>query len=282
MRVVALTEDVIVFVSDMWQTTCTALRGDDEGFVIDSPIYPEELRALPEVLEQAKFPVSGLLATHADWDHLLGRLAFPGAALGGAESTIARLNSEIGQAQRRLRAFDEEHYVPERTPLGLGSLQALPVPGRLEVGTRGGPGATEREGGAPPPAGRELELLAADGHTGDGTAFWLPWARVLVCGDYLSPVEIPMISAGSGGSLPAYRATLARLSGLVDGAEWVVPGHGAPLNSRRAGEILREDDEYLAALHRDPAGARPPASRGSSPAQRRIHDENVSAVSAAS
>jgi glyoxylase-like metal-dependent hydrolase (beta-lactamase superfamily II) len=279
MRAVALHEDVIVFVSDVWQTTCTAVRGDDEGFVIDSPVYPEELRALPEVLEQAEFPVSGLLATHADWDHLLGRLAFPAAALGAAESTITRLNSELGGAQRRLRAFDEEHYVPDRGPLGLGSLQALPVPGRLEVGTRGGPAGPAREQGASGATpGRELELLPADGHTGDGTAYWLPWARVLVCGDYLSPVEIPMISASAGGTLPAYRATLARLSGLVERAEWVVPGHGAPLTSRRADEILREDDQYLAELQRDPAGAHPPASRGGTVIQRRIHDDNVASL----
>ena len=87
----------------MWQTTCTALRAGDEGFLIDSPVYPEELRALPDVLEQAGFPVSGLLATHGDWDHLLGRLAFPGAALGCAESTAARLAAEPGGAQRELR-----------------------------------------------------------------------------------------------------------------------------------------------------------------------------------
>lgn len=281
MRAVALHEDVIVFVSDVWQTTCTAVRGDDEGFVIDSPVYPEELRALPDVLEQAEFPVSGLLATHADWDHLLGRLAFPGAALGAGESTVARLSSELGQPQRRLRAFDEEHYVPERPPLGLGSLQALPVPGRLEIGTRGGPSGAAREqdagGGAAAP-GRELELMPADGHTGDGTAYWLRWARVLVCGDYLSPVEIPMISTSAGGSVPAYRATLARLSPLVARAEWVVPGHGAPLSSRRAEEILREDDQYLAELERDPASARPPASRGRTVAQRRIHDDNVTSL----
>jgi glyoxylase-like metal-dependent hydrolase (beta-lactamase superfamily II) len=275
MRAVALHEDVIVFVSDVWQTTCTAVRGDDEGFVIDSPIYPEELRALPEVLEQAEFPVSGLLATHADWDHVLGRLAFPSAALGAGESTIARLSTELGQPQRRLRAFDEEHYVAERPPLGLGSLQALPVPGRLEVGTRGG----QAETGSTPR--RELELLPADGHTGDGTAYWLPWARVLVCGDYRSPVEIPMISTSAGGNLPAYRATLARLSGHVDRAEWVVPGHGAPLRSRRASEILREDDQYLAELQRDAASARPPASRGGTAAQRRIHDDNVTSLTPA-
>jgi glyoxylase-like metal-dependent hydrolase (beta-lactamase superfamily II) len=124
-------------------------------------------------------------------------------------------------------------------------------------------------------------MLPADGHTGDGTAYWMPWTRVLVCGDYLSPVEIPMISASSGGTLPAYRATLARLSGHVDRAEWVVPGHGAPLSSRRASEILREDDQYLAELQRDPASAQAPASRGGTAPQRRIHDANVAAVTAA-
>jgi glyoxylase-like metal-dependent hydrolase (beta-lactamase superfamily II) len=280
-RAVALHEDVIVFVSDVWQTTCTAVRGGDEGFVIDSPVYPEELRALPDVLEQASFPVSGLLATHGDWDHLLGRLAYPGGALGAGESTVTRLGAELGDAQRRLRAFDEEHYVPDRGPLALGSLQALPVPGRLEVGSRP-PTPTPPtnpegpEGGA---GGHELEMYPADGHTVDGSAYWLPWAHVLVCGDYVSPVEIPMISGG--GSLPAYRATLARLSGLIAQAEWIVPGHGAPLARDRAQEVLAEDDQYLAELARDPGNARLPASRAGSPHQAAIHADNVAAVSAA-
>jgi glyoxylase-like metal-dependent hydrolase (beta-lactamase superfamily II) len=289
MRAVALHEDVIVFVSDVWQTTCTAVRGEDEGFVIDSPVYPEELRALPDVLDQAGFPVSGLLATHGDWDHLLGRLAFPNAALGGAESTVARLNGELGEPQRRLREFDDQFYVSDRGALALGSLQGLPVPGSLEVGTRGGPAAEAREAAAEAGAGdsenahpgNELQMLASDGHTGDGAAYWLPWVRILVCGDYLSPVEIPMIIEKAGGTLPAYQATLARLSGYVDQADWVVPGHGAPISSQQAGEILREDDEYLAELARDPATARPPASRAGTDTQRGIHDSNVAAVTAA-
>jgi glyoxylase-like metal-dependent hydrolase (beta-lactamase superfamily II) len=276
MRAVALHEDVIVFVSDVWQTTCTAVRGDDEGFVIDSPVYPEELRALPDVLEQAGYPVSGLLTTHGDWDHLLGRLAYPGAALGAGESTVARLGAKLGEAQRGLRAFDEAHYVPDRGPLALGTLQALPVPGRLEVGT----GADAQPGPSAQPPRRELEMLPADGHTGDGAAYWLAWARVLVCGDYISPVEIPMISASDGGSLPAYRGTLARLSGFIAQAEWVVPGHGAPLSRERADEVLREDDEYLAALVLDPESARAPASRGGGARQREIHAANLIAVSA--
>ncbi len=90
MRALAVHEDVIVVVSSCWQTTCTAVRSGDEGFVIDSPLLPDELDALPALLEQAGFPVSGLLATHGDWDHLLGKLAFPGASLGvGAAATAA-------------------------------------------------------------------------------------------------------------------------------------------------------------------------------------------------
>ena len=66
--------------------------------MIDSPVLPEELDSLPGLLEQARFPApSGLLATHGDWDHLLGRLAFPGLALGCAESTAARLAARPGR-----------------------------------------------------------------------------------------------------------------------------------------------------------------------------------------
>ena len=247
-----------MFVSDVWQTTCTAVRAGDEGFVIDSPVYPEELRMLPGVLEQAGYPVSGLLTTHGDWDHLLGRLAFPGAAVAAGESTVARLGSELGQAHRELRAFDAEHYVTDRAPLSLGSLQSLPVPGKLEIGA--GPGA------------HELELSAAAGHTSDGTAFWLPWCDVLVCGDYLSPVELPMIA--SGGSVAVYRETLDRLEGLVAQAEWVVPGHGGPISGERARAVLGEDRAYLDALSRDRDEVALPEGRRDA-VQRRLHAENV-------
>ncbi len=186
MKVLAVHPDVIVVVSRFWQTTCTAVRAGEEGFVIDSPVYPDELEALAGVVEQAGFPVSGLLATHADWDHLLGRIAFPEASLGVGESTAERLAAEPGQAQRKLREFDEEQYIDDRPPLALAGIQSLPVPGRLSLGAED----------------RELELHPADGHTADGTAFLMPWLGVLVCGDYLSPVEIPWISPD--GSVGAY------------------------------------------------------------------------------
>lgn len=255
MRIVSVHSDVLVATSRVWQTCCTVVRSGNEAFVVDSPVYPDELEVLPAVLEQAGFPLTGLLVTHADWDHLLARLAFPGAPVGCAETTAARLTAEPGAAARELRAFDAEHYVERDRPLSLGEVQALPVPGRLDVGED------------------EVELHPADGHTADGMAVWVPWASVLICGDYLSPVEVPMLS--EGGSRSAYLATLARLEPLVEQAAAVVPGHGEVLDAGRALAILREDRAYLEAL---PDAKLPLARR--TPAQERIHARNLERVAA--
>ena len=263
MRVVSLHADVLLVTSAIWQTNCVIVCGrvapdpenpvranpvhpaasdpenpvrvsiagegepGAETFVIDSPVLPEELAALPALLQQAGFPApSGLLATHADWDHLLGRLAFPEAALGCAVSTAQRLSAEPGAAQRELRAFDRQFYVERQRPLSLGSIQALDVPGQCEIGEH------------------ELQLHPADGHTEDGMAVWLDWARVLVVGDYLSAVEEPQVD----GSAAAYLATLERLRPMVELAEYVVPGHGPALAAERALELLEEARVFVAVM----------------------------------
>jgi glyoxylase-like metal-dependent hydrolase (beta-lactamase superfamily II) len=256
-KAVGLHADVVVATSRVWQTNCTLVRSGGEAFCIDSPVYPDELELLPAVAEQAGFTVVGLVATHADWDHLLGRYAFPEAPLGCGETSAARLAAEPGGAQRELRAFDEEHYV-ERGPLMVPPPQALPVPGVCELGAR------------------ELQLHVADGHTADGMAIWIEWAGVLLCGDYVSPVEIPMIS--DGGSASAYLATLERLESLVEGAAWVVPGHGAPIDGVRAAAVLREDRAYLEGLVERGEDAELPLARRT-PAQKTTHAQNVARVS---
>ncbi len=244
MRALGVHEDVIVLESRVWRTSATAIRSGGEGFLIDSPVLPDELELLPSLLEQAGFPLSGLLATHGDWDHLLGRLAFPGAALGVAETTAARLRAHPGAAQRALRDFDERHYLERAAPLELGTV--------------------------------ELELHPADGHTEDGMAVWLPGARILVCGDYLSPVEIPTPRF----SVDAYLATLDRLEPLAAAATHVVAGHGGPLEPAAALALLAEDRTYLEAL-RTGRGRRAtlPARRGDAE-QRRLHAENLARLSA--
>src|SRR3954454_347720 len=119
MRAVGLHADVIAVSSRVWATGCVLVRSSSEAFCIDSPVFPDELEILPGVAAQSEFNVVGVLATHADWDHLLGRYAFPEAPLGAAESTAARLINEPGAAQRHLRDFDYEFYVTRPKPLSL-------------------------------------------------------------------------------------------------------------------------------------------------------------------
>jgi glyoxylase-like metal-dependent hydrolase (beta-lactamase superfamily II) len=215
--------------------------------LVDSPYFPDEVELLPEMLRQSGFEPAGLLATHGDWDHLLGRLAFPEASLGVAESTAMRIRGEPGVAQRRLREADDEYYVSRPRPLSLGSYQPLPVPGKLEVG------------------GEEIELYPAEGHTDDGMALFARWCGVLMPGDYLSGVEIPTYTDKG-----LYRSTLERLRPLVEAAEVVVPGHGAPLRSGDALRILEEDIAYLE------TGALPEARN--TPSQQRMHERNILAT----
>jgi glyoxylase-like metal-dependent hydrolase (beta-lactamase superfamily II) len=236
----------------MWQTNAVALRAGGEAMLIDSPYFPDELEALPGVLAAAGFEPDALVATHADYDHVLGRLAFPGLALGLGEPSVMRLHQEPGAAQRQLRDKDDELYVERPSPLALGQVQTLPVPGSIELGTE------------------ELELHPAEGHTQDGMAVMARWCGVLCVGDYLSNVEIPMVEAGLGD----YRATLARLVPLAEAADTVVPGHGSPLSRERALRILDEDVEYLEALERGDEKPALPNGRDTRE-QRKIHAENL-------
>ena len=217
--------------------------------LIDSPYFPDELEVLPQVLGQSGFEIDALLATHADWDHLLGRFAYPGASLGVAESTALRLREEPGVAQRKLRTADDEYYVARERPLALGSYQSLPVPGKLELG------------------GEELELHPTEGHTNDGMAIFARHAGVLVCGDYLSNVEIPQVADRA-----LYRGTLERLRPLVELAEVVVPGHGSPQESADALRVLDQDLDYLDGL--EVGELRAPQDRDT-PTQRRVHEQNL-------
>jgi glyoxylase-like metal-dependent hydrolase (beta-lactamase superfamily II) len=258
MQAVALHPEVIVARSVKWQTSCTLLHHGDETFMVDSVIYPSELELLPGLLAQAGWSLSGLLVTHGDWDHVLGRLAFPEAAVGVAETTAARLRAEPGVAARQLREAYEDDYVAAPRPLSLGQVQALPVPGKVDLGDS------------------ELELIPADGHTQDGMAIWSPAHRVLCCGDYLSPVEIPWLQ--EHGSRDAYVATLHRLQPYVEQADWIVPGHGEHLDPQRALAIMREDLAYLEAL---PSKDAPLPLARRDRAQKKIHAENVERVGGA-
>ena len=103
------------------------------------------------------------------------------------------------------------------------------MPGKLEVGER------------------ELELHPTEGHVADGMAIWLPWAKVLICGDFLSPVEIPMLSRGRLAlRLPRDAGAPARRSSSRPITSYPATARCSTRVARAA--ILREDLAYLETL----------------------------------
>ena len=224
----------------MWQTNATALRAGGEAMLIDSPYFPDELEALPALLAQAGFEPDALLATHADFDHLLGPARVPRArARAWASRPRCGCAREPGAAQRELRDNDAEHYVERPAPLALGHVQALPVPGQLELGDE------------------ELELHPAEGHTADGMAVFARWCGRAVRG------RLPLRRGDPDDRTAARSTTTARRSRAWR-RWWRRPRRSCPATARRTTAttrcgILDEDVDYLDALER---GEEARAARG--------------------
>lgn len=242
---------VAITTSRFMQTNVTVIGHSGETLVIDAPYFPDELRALREGVGGG--PVR-LFATHSHFDHLLARLAFPAAPMLVGMPTARALAADPEKPLQEMAEEDGRTYVARDEPLRFGAMQGVPVPGEVEVG------------------GEWVDLLPAPGHTADGCALWAPWAGLLCCGDYLSDVEIPLLSAA--GSPEAYRETLERLRPYVEAAATVVPGHGSPCDGRRALRRLEEDLAYLDAFAAGAPDQPLPAGRDSA-RQREIHRANL-------
>jgi glyoxylase-like metal-dependent hydrolase (beta-lactamase superfamily II) len=239
-----------VTTSRMLQTNVTVLEHGGETLVVDAPYFPDELAELRASVDG---PVR-LFATHSHFDHLLARLVFGSATLIVGMPTAEALARDPDKPSRDLREEDARHYVARDEPLRFGLLQGVPLDDGIDLG------------------GEWVELVEAAGHTGDGVALWAPWEGLLCCGDYLSDVEIPLLSAA--GSLAGYRETLERLRPLVEQADTVVPGHGSPCDARQALRRLEADVAYLEGLPAGDPDQRLPAGRDT-PRQREIHKANM-------
>jgi glyoxylase-like metal-dependent hydrolase (beta-lactamase superfamily II) len=224
--------------SALWQVNAVRVRVDGRDVLVDSPVLPAELRALARA-----GGVDALAATHAHFDHVLAPAAFPGLPLHVGPATRALLERAPGQPLDDLRESDEELYV-ERDAVPSFADPARDLADLADLG---------------------FAVLDAPGHAEDGSA--LRADTVLLPGDYLIAVEIPLVSAA--GSAAAYAATLERLEPVVRAVDWVVPGHGPELTREQALALLEADHAYVGDLRAGPRRG-PHSAR-----QRRIHEDNV-------
>jgi glyoxylase-like metal-dependent hydrolase (beta-lactamase superfamily II) len=224
------------FESALWQTSSLLLVAEGEAVVIDPCISAEEVERIAGRAATLGARVTHVLVTHADWDHVCGIAAFPGAV-----ATMGAGTAEIVASGEPLEVIGKR-----AATYGLTIEGAPRVDRALAVGIAHQIGPFV------------VETVALRGHTADGTAYRIRELDVLAVGDHLSAVEFPFASTTS-----EYRTTLASLIDLLqdDPPAQVVPGHGPALNAAEALTIAEADLAYLRVLRNAVAAARDDRAR---------------------
>jgi len=212
-------------------TNSIVVRGDDGLIVVDPGIHGSELEQLADDVERLGIPVVAGFSTHPHWDHLLWHPRFgdvPRYAT-AACAEAARQARERGQAMAAESASG--------VPLELVALVA-PLPAD----------------GGPVPG----EIIEHQAHAVGHAAILLADRRVLLAGDMLSDVLIPLLDSRQTDQVGAYESALDRLGAVADQVDVVVPGHGAVAEGPEIAARLAADRAYIDALRRgeEPVDAR--------------------------
>ncbi len=212
-------------------SNAVVVRGESGLVLVDPGISGADLNELADDIDRLGIPVVAGFSTHPHWDHLLWhsrygevpRYATPGCA------QVAEGARERAQAMAAESAPD--------IPLDLVALVS-PLPAD----------------GGPIPG----ELIEHEAHAAGHAAILLADRGVLVAGDMLSDVLIPLLDARRPGQVGAYEAALDRLAEAARYAEVVVPGHGSVAQGTEVAARLAADRAYVDALSRgeDPFDSR--------------------------
>jgi glyoxylase-like metal-dependent hydrolase (beta-lactamase superfamily II) len=200
-----------------------AVRGDEGLVLVDPGIDGAELEELADDVDRLGLPVVAGFSTHLHWDHLLWHARFgdvPRYAMPASASAAPGVR-ERAQAM----AAESASGVPLEL---IGLVSPLPA------------------GGGPVPG----EVVAHEAHAIGHAALLLADRGVLLAGDMLSDVLIPMLDPRRPGQVDAYAAALDLLGDAAGQVDVVVPGHGAVAEGPEVAARLAADRAYLDALRR--------------------------------
>jgi glyoxylase-like metal-dependent hydrolase (beta-lactamase superfamily II) len=212
-------------------SNAVVLRGDEGLVVVDPGIDGSDLNQLADDVAGLGVPVVAGFSTHPHWDHLLWHSRF-GDVPRYATAACAQV---AGEARERAQAMAAESG--SGIPLELiGLLTPLPADG----------------GGVPG------EIVEHDAHAAGHAAILLADRGVLLAGDMLSDVLIPLLDPRRPGQVSAYETALDRLDEAARQVDVVVPGHGAVAKASEVAARLAADRAYIDALRRgdEPVDAR--------------------------
>jgi glyoxylase-like metal-dependent hydrolase (beta-lactamase superfamily II) len=228
-------EGVLVHQSELLQNNAVVVQGRTGVLLVDPGLTGDEMACLANDLSELGQPVVAGFATHPDWDHVLWHAELGEAPRYGTARCAAYmrdLRSDPGWKARVTEGLPPE--IAEETPLDLfGLITGLPA-GTAQIPWDG-------------PAVRIIEHPAhAPGHA----ALFIEERGVLVAGDMLSDLFIPMLDDFNDTNDPIeeYLAGLRLLEGVADDVDVLIPGHGSVGVADQVRARIDQDRAYVHAL----------------------------------
>jgi len=219
-----ISDNVYWFQSEVYaQVTAGVIAGPLWAVVVDTLALPDETLSMREYVElELNIPVRYVINTHYHADHAWGNCFFPGATV-IAHALCRKLLIERGEPS--LEAARKQNTT-------LRNVKIIP------------PHLTFENGGLNLKVGKKnLSLIPALGHSGDGISVLVEEDRILFAGDAFMP--LPYLVDGNLDDLAAVIKRIGRM-----GLENIVQGHGDIILRGEVEAAVRENLFYLSAIRK--------------------------------
>ena len=228
-------EGVLVHQSEFCQSNAVVVHGRAGVLLIDPGVQGYEMECLASDLSDSGQTVVAGFSTHPHWDHLLWHARLGAAPRYGTARCAATVRDRLSDAGAKARIA--EQFIPpdivEQVPLDLlGLITGLSA-------------ETEQI----PWDGPEVRIIEHQAHAPGHAALLIQERGVLIAGDTLSDVLIPLLDFGdTADPIEDYLAALQRIEGAADGVDVVVPGHGSVGGADQIHARIDQDRAYVHAL----------------------------------
>jgi glyoxylase-like metal-dependent hydrolase (beta-lactamase superfamily II) len=227
-------EGVLIHESEFCQSNAVVVQGRAGVLLIDPGILGYEMAALADDLRELGQPVVAGFSTHPHWDHLLWHARLGAAPRYGTARCAATVRARLSDAGAKARiAALIPPDIAEQVPLDLlGLITGLPA-----------------EMAQLPWDGPQVRIIEHQAHAPGHAALLIEERGVLVAGDMLSDVLIPMLDLnGTADPVEDYLAALRLLEGVAGDVDVLVPGHGSIGGADQVRARIDQDRAYVHAL----------------------------------
>jgi glyoxylase-like metal-dependent hydrolase (beta-lactamase superfamily II) len=227
-------EGVLIHQSEFCQSNAVVVQGQAGVLLIDPGVHGSEMACLANDLGELGQPVVAAFSTHPHWDHLLWHAGLGAAPRYGTARCAATIGGLLSDPRWKARIAE---WIPpdiaEQVPLDLlGLITGLPAK-MAHV----------------PWDGPQVRIVEHQAHAPGHAALLIEERGVLVAGDTLSDVLIPMLDLNDAADpLEDYLAALRLLEGVAGGVDVLVPGHGSIGGADQVHARIDQDRAYVHAL----------------------------------